>query len=188
MIVLAELGYTATRAQLLSVPPYAAAALFTVGIGFIADRTQQRGLCSIAVAPLGIIGFGLLLSNVSPAVKYLATFLAAMGIYPCIPNTITWVANNQEGVYKRGVTLGIAMGWANLQGCVVSNVYRGDDAPRFVPGHAIVLGYLAVALLGGSVLNYVLLRRENRLRLAGVRDHLTQGKSESEIKLMGDMR
>lgn len=83
-------------------PPYAAAAFFTVAIGFFADRTQQRGLCSIAVAPLGVIGFGLLLSDVRPGVKYFATFLAAMGIYSCIPNTIAWVAHKP----RRGVQTG----------------------------------------------------------------------------------
>jgi len=154
----------------------------------VGDRTKQRGLCAIAIAPLGVIGFALLLSDVPVGAKYAATFLAAMGIYPCIPNTISWVANNTEGVYKRGITLGLAMGWANLQGCVVSNVYRGADAPRFVPGHAVVLGYLAVALVGGSILHYLLLRRENALRRAGLRDHLVEGKSPEEIKLMGDMR
>lgn len=169
-------------------PPYAVAALFTIGVGFVADRTQQRGLCSMAVAPLGVIGFALLLSDVRPGVKYFATFLAVMGIYPCVPNTAAWIANNHEGVYKRGTTIGIAMGWANLQGCVISNVYRGADAPRFIPGHAVVLGYLAVGLLGGSALHYILLRRENRLKLAGARNHLIQGKSLSEIKLMGDKR
>lgn len=186
--VLAELGYKQTTAQLLSVPPYAAAAIFTIIIGIIGDKTRQRGLCAIAVAPLGVIGFALLVGVSSPGAKYAATFLAALGIYPCIPNTISWVANNTEGVYKRGITLGLAMGWANLQGCVVSNVYRGKDAPRFIPGHSTVLGYLSIALLGGSVLHYCLLRRENRLRAAGLRDYVIEGKSLDEIRLLGDMR
>lgn len=160
----------------------------TVAIGFIADKTGQRGICAIAMAPLAVIGFAILLRDAPAGAKYAATFLAAIGIYPCIPNTISWVANNTEGVYKRGATLGLAMGWANLQGVVVSNVYRGADAPRFIPGHAVVMGYLALALLGGSVLHYVLLRRENKLRLAGMRDYLILGKSEDQIRLMGDQR
>jgi hypothetical protein len=43
-------------------------------------------------------------------VKYAGVFLGAMGIYPCIANTISWCSNNIEGVYKRGVTLGIVIG------------------------------------------------------------------------------
>ena len=127
----------------------------------IGDRTGQRGINAIVTSLFGVAGFIMLLASTSPTVKLAATYLAAIGIYPCIPNTITWVANNTEGVYKRGVTLGIAMGCANLQGVVISNVYRAQDAPRFIPGHAVVVGYLSVGLFGGSVLHYVLLRREN---------------------------
>lgn len=188
LLVLKELGYKSTTAQLLSVPPYVAAALLTVVVGIVGDRSKQRNICAIAVAPLAIIGFGMLLSNASARVKYAATFLAAMGIYPCIPNTISLIANNTEGVYKRGITLGFAMGWANIQGVVISEVYRRRDAPRFILGHAVVLGYLSIFLLGGSILHYILLRRENSARSSGARNHLVEGKSRQEINMMGDKR
>ncbi|KEF52881.1 uncharacterized protein A1O9_11299 [Exophiala aquamarina CBS 119918] len=186
--ILAELGYKATTAQLMSVPPYIAAALLTIAVGFLADRIRQRGLCAIAVSSLSVIGFGILVSDLPAGAKYAGTFLAAMGIYPCIPNTVTWLSNNTEGVYKRGISLGLAMGWANLQGVVISNVYRGKDAPRFITGHAVVIGYLGLALFGGSILHYFLLRRENGLRRSGARDHLLEGKSEAELRMMGDLR
>ena len=111
------MGYKGTTAQLMSVPPYAAAAIITVLVGYVADRMGKRGIFAILVSPLAVVGFAILLTDAPPGAKYAATFLAAVGIYPCIPNTITWVAANTEGVYKRGITLGLAMGWANLQGC-----------------------------------------------------------------------
>lgn len=52
------MGYKSTHAQLLSVPPYAVAAVMTITIGFIADRTQQRGLCNMGISIIGILGFG----------------------------------------------------------------------------------------------------------------------------------
>ena len=39
----------------------------------------------------------MLLGTSSPGVKYAGVFLGAMGIYPCIANTIAWVSNNVEG-------------------------------------------------------------------------------------------
>lgn len=182
------LGYTSTRAQLLSVPPYAAAAILTITIGYIADRTRQRGLCNIGVSFLGIIGFSMLLGGKTPRIQYAGTFLGALGIYPCIANTISWISNNTEGSYKRGVTLGFAIGWGNLNGIVSSNIYRAQDKPRYKPGHGAVLGYLIIFLLGGSVLQYILLRRENAKRRAGARDEWIAGKTESEIELLGDRR
>lgn len=103
----------------------------TVTIGYIADRTHQRGICNMSVAILGIVGFAMLLGGSTPGVQYTGTFLGAMGIYPCIANTITWVSNNTEGVYKRGVTLGFVIGWGNLNGVVSSNIYRAVDKPRY---------------------------------------------------------
>ncbi|KIW48136.1 uncharacterized protein PV06_00755 [Exophiala oligosperma] len=186
--ILAELGWKATTSQLLSIPPYAVAAVLTVAVGFLADRTKRRGIYTMIVSPLAVIGFAILASDCSARATYAATFLAAMGIYPCLPNGIAWVANNTEGVYKRGVTIGLMMGWSNLQGVVVSNAYRDADKPRFIPGHAVLLWYLGFCLFGGTVLHYIFLRRENALRKAGKRDYLVEGKNDYEIRLMGDER
>ncbi|GLA37031.1 hypothetical protein AnigIFM63309_003531 [Aspergillus niger] len=182
------MGYTAIQAQLLSVPPYAAAAIVTVAVGFIADRTGQRGICNIVVSILGIAGFSLLLGASSAGARYAGVFLGAMGIYPAISNTISWASNNTEGVYKRGVTLGIVIGWGNLNGVVSSNIYRGGDAPQFYPGHGAVLAYLVLFLFGGSVVQYVLLRRENAKRRRGDRDHWITGLERQEIEKLGDKR
>ena len=77
--IVEEMGYSSTKAQLLSVPPYAAAAIVTIMIGWIADRTRQRGLCNICVAILGIVGYAMLLGSGKPGVQYAGTFLAAIG-------------------------------------------------------------------------------------------------------------
>jgi len=187
--IIRQLGYSSTRANLLSVPPYAAAAVLTVFIGWLADRTGQRGLCNICVSFMGIAGFAMQLGASQPGVKYAGTFLGALGIYPCIANTITWASNNSEGVYKRGVTLGFVIGWGNLNGVVSSNIYRARDAATgFKLGHGIVMGYLIVCLLGGSVFTHLMLKNENRKRLAGKRDNRIVGLSEKEIDALGDKR
>ncbi|KAI0200318.1 major facilitator superfamily domain-containing protein [Astrocystis sublimbata] len=186
--IIQESGWSSDpiRTNLLSVPPYAAAALLTVLIGFIADRTRQRGLCNICVSVIGIIGFILLIVSEDPAVKYAATFLGALGIYPCISNTITWMANNIEGVYKRGVVLGFVIGWGNLNGIVSSNIFF--HSPRYIEGHAVILGYMTVFLFGGSILMTTLLRIENKKRREGKRDYLAEGKTERELDQLGDHR
>lgn len=186
--IIKELGYTSTRAQLLSVPPYVCACILTIVVGYLADKYNKRGIFNIGTSLLGVLGFALLLGSRSIPLSYVATFLGALGIYPCIPNTISWVSNNVEGVYKRGVTLGIVIGWGNLNGVMSSNIYRGQDAPHYTLGHAVVLGYLTIGLLGGSVLNWFLLRAENRKRINGERDHWVQGLDEKQIEDLGDKR
>ena len=186
--IINALGYYKTKAQLLSVPPYAAAAVLTITIGYVADRTRQRGLCNLGCAVLGAVGFAMLLSAASPGVQYAGTFLAALGIYPCIANTISWCSNNIEGVYKRGVTLGFVIGWGNLNGVVSSNIYRAKDKPKYRPGHGVVLAYLVLFLGLGSAVLYSLLRKENAARRQGKLDHLMEGRSEKEVEALGDVR
>ncbi|KAK4459420.1 major facilitator superfamily domain-containing protein [Cladorrhinum samala] len=186
--IIADMGWndSVIRAQLMSVPPYVAAALLTVVIGYIADRTRARGICNIAVSVVGIAGFIMLLVSENPAVKYVGTFLGALGIYPCISNTITWVANNTEGVYKRGVVMGFVVGWGNLNGIVSSNIFF--NSPRFFEGHGAIIAFLTLFLFGGSLLMTLLLRKENARRLRGERDHWVEGLTEREIQALGDKR
>ena len=51
--IVKEMGYKSIHAQLLSVPPYAVAAVVTVTIGFIADRTRMRGTTTNFLRRLG---------------------------------------------------------------------------------------------------------------------------------------
>ena len=69
-----------------------------------------------------------------------------------------------------------------------SNVYIATDSPRYITGHSVVLAYLIVFLLGGSIAQHLLLKNENKKRLAGKRDHWIAGKSEKEIEMLGDKR
>lgn len=191
--IIKSLGYANTKAQLLTVPPYAVACALTILIGWAADRSGRRGVFNIFNSLFGIVGFIILLAVTNPKVKYFATFLAAMGIYPLVANSITWVSNNAEGVYKRGVVIGVVIGWGNLNGVMSSNVYRAKDAPHYRFGHSMVLGYLVVGLLGGSLLNWVYLRRQNAERASGKMDYVLEGelsgKSQREIvDALGDRR
>lgn len=50
------------------------------------------------------------------------------------------------------------------------------------------MAYLILFLLGGSALQYVLLRTENAKRRAGKRNAWAEGKSETEVDALGDKR
>ncbi|KAK3648194.1 hypothetical protein LTR56_007606 [Elasticomyces elasticus] len=185
--IIRGLGYSGTTAQLLTVPPYAVAAVLTILVGWAADRTRQRGLFNIGCVAVAATGFVMLLASSNHNVQYAGTFLAAAGIYPTIPNSLSWAANNFEGVYKRGVVIGTIVGFGNLNGVVSSNIYLKSESPRYWTGHAVVLSWQLAFLMGGSVFLWVMLGRENKKRLNGQRDYLIEGKSEDEIRFLGDV-
>lgn len=160
--ILRGMGYAGTHAQLLSVPPYATAAACTVLVGWLADKTKARGPYNIVFSIIGAVGFSILIASSDPHTQYAGTFLGALGIYPAIPNTLAWVANNTQGMIKRGVVIGIVVGTGNLSGIVSSNIFLKSDSPRFRIGLGTILATQSCCLLFGSVAMHLLLRRENR--------------------------
>jgi len=108
-------------------------------------------------------------------------YLAASAIYPTIPNTVAWVAGNVEGSYKRSVTLGMAIGFGNLNGAVSANVYRARYLPWYRLGHGIVLAYIGIGWFC-SLIFTVLLRRENARRDRGERDEVIDGVVNMNLK------
>ncbi|KAI9663555.1 MAG: hypothetical protein M1831_002564 [Alyxoria varia] len=184
--VISNLGYTSTTANLLSVPPYAVAAVATIYVGWSADRHQQRGIHNISISLMGMVGFCMLIGSSNAGVQYAGIYLGALGIYPAIANTIVWGSNNVEGVFKRGVVMGTVIGYGNLNGVMSSNIYI--DPPRYYVGHGVVLAYLFLFLFCGSIVTRWLLVQENKKRKEGKRDYWVDGKSEEEVSLLGDKR
>ncbi|EJD47910.1 MFS general substrate transporter [Auricularia subglabra TFB-10046 SS5] len=164
--IINSLGYTATPANLLSVPVYAWACIVTCAVGFAADRTGRRGIYNLIFFTIGAIGYAILIASRNAKLSYFAVYLAASGIYPLIANTIAWVSNNVEGSYKRSVTLGMVIGFGNLNGVVSSNIYRKKDQPWYRLGHCVVFGYICMGIIT-SVIMMVFLRRENSQRARG---------------------
>lgn len=74
--------YTSNQANLISIPIYIVACLFTVAVGFAADRTSRRTLYSIALSLLGVVGYVILIANnpkSNPGLSYGGVYLAALG-------------------------------------------------------------------------------------------------------------
>ncbi|KAF9521693.1 major facilitator superfamily domain-containing protein [Crepidotus variabilis] len=167
-------GFRATEANLLSVPVYAWGCILTCIIGVLGDRIGTRSYINFALFSTGIIAYIILIVSKSAALSYFAVYLAVSAIYPIIPNSVAWVASNVEGSYKRSVTLGMAIGFGNLNGAVTANIYRAKDRPWYRLGHGLVLMYIIMGLLC-SIAYAILLRRENAGRERGERDEVIEG-------------
>ncbi|TFL02117.1 MFS general substrate transporter [Pterulicium gracile] len=172
--IINQIGYSSTRANLLTVPVYAFACIITCVVGFIADRKGRRGRFNLGLFCLGLAGYIILAVSRKPALSYFATFLATCGIYPVIPNTIAWMSNNVEGSYKRSVSLGMVISFGNINGAVSSNVYRTKDKPWFTLGHGLVLMYICFGILATGYYEWAV-NRENQKRARGERDEVISG-------------
>jgi len=107
--IVSAMGHTNNTAQLMTVPPYVAACIATILGGYLADKSRQRGIFMIGFCALSILGFIMLLSTGKPAVQYVGTFFAAMGIYPNVPMGVAWNGNNIGGSTKKEVLVLLCM-------------------------------------------------------------------------------
>ncbi|CZT51835.1 related to nicotinamide mononucleotide permease [Rhynchosporium secalis] len=105
--ILREMGFTKIHAQGLSAPPYFLAFLVVIATTYYADKTSQRGLTIMGLSLIGAIGYIMLATASTTAIRYTGVYFAAAGIFPAIGNILPWVLNNQGSDTRRGT--GIAM-------------------------------------------------------------------------------
>ncbi|CAL3968966.1 unnamed protein product [Diplocarpon coronariae] len=161
--IVKHMGYTANEAQLMSVPPYVCACVATIAASWLADRFKQRGLFMLGFQVIAITGFAMLAGTDKPHVQYAGAVLAAVGIYPQIPLGLAWNGNNIGGSLKRGTGIAMQVMGGNCGGIIASYVYLTRDGPRYIKGHALLIGIIGMAFFLTLFLN-VYLRFENSRR------------------------
>ncbi|KAI9458111.1 MFS general substrate transporter [Russula earlei] len=148
--IINELGFSATAANLLSVPVYALACLVTCVVRLLGDRFGHREYMNLGFFGMVFLAYVILIVSRSVPLLYFAVYLAAS----------TWILSNAEGSYKRATALAMAIA-----------------LPRYRLAHGTVLAYIAVGWLS-SLVYTVLLSRENKARDRGERDEVIDGKGD----------
>lgn len=186
--IVKSLGYLSTKAQLMSVPIYVVAAVVCIVQGFVSDRVGLRSPFLMLNFLCMAVGYIVCLTGDpvnNPKGVYAGIYIAALGIYPAIPLSIVWNANNLSGSYKRAVGIAFQIGVANFSGAFVSNFYRTQDSPQYRFGHGFVLMFIGIGaiFLVGLVVGYTLSNRKSRrlMALAEYDDY-----SDEELKKLGD--
>ncbi|KAF7452556.1 UhpC, Sugar phosphate permease [Pyrenophora tritici-repentis] len=163
--IIRDMGYTSAQSQLLTIPPYAVATLFTIFWAILSERYARRALFILATTTVAIIGYIILLANTDPkarpGISYLGTFFAAVGIYPSVALVLCWPAINVSGQTKRATANAMQISIGNLGAVLGTQLYRANSGPRYVLGHSFALGYCCLNLVVVGAL-LVLLKKENR--------------------------
>ncbi|KAK9584619.1 hypothetical protein V6Z90_007148 [Aspergillus fumigatus] len=158
--IIKELGYSAAKAQLLTVPPYALGFILTIIVAILSERTRRRAPFIIGSTTFACIGYILLLTSKRASVCYAGVFFAAGGIYPSVAIVLSWPANNVSGQTKRAIANAMQISIGNLGAVMGTQLYRTESSPRYYVGHGFALGYLLANIAVVSVL-WAVLNREN---------------------------
>ncbi|KAL4731788.1 hypothetical protein ACLX1H_000779 [Fusarium chlamydosporum] len=149
--ITAGLGFADLRAQLMTVPPYAAAYVVTLLVSWSADKYNARALHSAVFSLIGAVGF--IASATLPADSYSPRYgcliIAACGSFACIPPLLGWLSSNLHSTAAIGlaIALNISMG---APGQIVGVwIYKADEAKKGYPtGHWVNAGLLLFVSAG----------------------------------------
>ncbi|KAF8808496.1 MFS general substrate transporter [Phlegmacium glaucopus] len=160
------LGFTAARAQLMSVPPFAVAFVLTMIFAYISDRFGCRGYTSIFSCTLCVIGFAMFLGSAKHNIQYASLFFSIPGTYIAAPTLSTWSANNAAPHTRRATAIAIGFIMTNSGGILATWLLGSLSlAPRYILATRVLLAF-SVLMVVFSILNTWYLWDQNNKKRA----------------------
>ena len=106
--ILKNMGFTSTKAQLMTAPPYACGAIAALVSALFADKLTWRMPFIVTAQTMLVIAYSVLFAKAEHitsniALCYFAVHLACVGIYPISPGCSAWTTNNLAGPAKRAM-------------------------------------------------------------------------------------
>ncbi|KDR84326.1 hypothetical protein GALMADRAFT_707697 [Galerina marginata CBS 339.88] len=136
------LGYTAERAQLMSVPPFAVAFLLSMIGAYVSDRFRCRGFVVLFSSLLCIIGFGMFLGLTKHKFQYASLFFSIPGTYLAAPTLSTWSANNAAPYTRRATAIAIGFIMTNSGGILATWLLGSlSVGPRYILATKVLLSF-----------------------------------------------
>ena len=177
--------WTTAEIQCLTIPCYAVGAITYLVAAWLSDRFQRRGLVTVIFGIISVIGYAILVSNVSNNAKYAGCFIVAMGLYVVVGIPLGWLPSNNPRYAKRTTATGLQLTIGNASGVMAPFLYPTKAAPKYTKGHAV-----SMAMVGMATVIYAFMwwyfRSMNQKRAAGKEDWKAEGKTEEEVREMGD--
>jgi sugar phosphate permease len=178
--IVQTLGYTAAKAQLMSVPPFSVAFVVAMVAAWISDRYQCRGVVTVVCSVFCVVGFGMFLGSHSFHVQYGSLFLSIPGTYAMAPTISTWNANNAAPHVRRATAIAIGFIMTNSGGILATWLLGSlSPPPRYTKATKMLLIF-SVMMAFFSALNVIYLQRENKKK-AAVRTHTSRHQEEAGL-------
>ncbi|KAL1588090.1 hypothetical protein WHR41_03413 [Cladosporium halotolerans] len=157
--IIRNMGYTSTRAQLLTAPPYACGAIAAVTSAYFADKLTWRMPFIVASQCLLVIAYSVLFvfaPNIADNVPlcYVMVFLACISVYPILPGCNAWTINNLANAEKRSMGIAFMICIGNLGGLPGSFIFLQRESPQYPTGFGTSLAFGGAGLVSALLLEY----------------------------------
>jgi hypothetical protein len=131
-----------------------------------------------------IIGFALLATVESVAVRYFAVSLFTAGGFCASPLLLSWGVENVSGPSVKAIGSAYSVGIGSLGALISTWTYLPKDGPKYQQGYYMNLGFGTLLYVTTTSLT-LYLRLENRQKALGMRDHLLRMATQEEMDRLG---
>ncbi|THZ76163.1 MFS general substrate transporter [Aureobasidium pullulans] len=184
-----SMGFTTTVAQLLSAPPYVAAAISAVCFAKVSDRFYRRMPFVVTPMAIVVVAYSVIISlngalAEKKGVAYFAVVLAVIGIYPIQAAAASWNAKNLAPSSRRVIGIALNNGVGNIGGIIGSFMYLESEKPKYYTGFGLSLAFGATGLIVALFLewSYIYANKQK----AKIAEEAKTKYSDEELFDMGD--
>lgn len=146
--ILAELHWTAQRAQVMSIPIWMVGIVVTLSTSYASGKLSLRWPFVLAGAIFALVGFCIQYAQINPpGVRYFSLYIIAFGSFMQFPILIGWLNSNLRGRPQQAIASAVQLGVGNCANFVASNVFIKTQSPRYPVGFATGIGLAALGVL-----------------------------------------
>lgn len=146
--ILSQLGWNASRAQVMSIPIWMVGIVVTLSTSYASGKLSLRWPFVLAGAIFALIGWCIQYAQVQPpAVRYFALYIIAFGSFLQFPILIGWLNSNLRGRPQHAIASAVQLGIGNCANFVASNVFITKQAPKYPTGFATGVSFAALGTL-----------------------------------------
>ncbi|ORX80152.1 MFS general substrate transporter [Basidiobolus meristosporus CBS 931.73] len=161
--ILRDLGITNMAALLLSAPPFIIAAMFAMMMSYVSDKRRKRSVHVILQPLIGICGILMLILLKDIRALYAGACLTTLGAFSYNAIIMSWLTNNVVGGTKTATAAAMTTTAGSFGGIVAGQLYRHDEAPRYLRSHLVNLTALLLVSITACMLRLYLASRNRKL-------------------------
>ncbi|KAF4498931.1 nicotinamide mononucleotide permease [Fusarium agapanthi] len=168
--IIASYGYDRLQANALSSVGGWIVIVLNLSFGWIADKTQRRGLLILIATALSFafcLATRQLATSTNRDLKYGILIFTTIWGSATHPLNGSWLAVNIRNPAERSITMALLIMTANAAGLAGAQIFQAHDAPLYRTGFTVILTLASIALVFAIVSNMQYLWLNKKLAAKG---------------------
>ncbi len=187
-LIVQGMGYSGTKATLMSVPPFVVGVVGLVIIVFSSDHFRERSLHTVFGLLLALIGCAVMSASSDPRLRYGFAHVCLSGAFASGPLVAVWLAGNTPWKGSRSFVLGLN-GYSNLAGVIAGQLFKSAYAPSYKYPLTVTMILMAVGMVGFTFVRVMyMLENRNRRKVMATWDEHDFIEEENSTERRGDQR